>query len=99
MTMLEGKDEYVVKKSGRLQKYNEEKLARSIKNAADRAGMPLNTSDVSIILKDIENRLFYGDDKRLTKTTEVRDMVLEILENDGYSKISDVYETYAKNQN
>lgn len=99
MAMIEGKDEYVVKKSGRLQKYNEEKLARSIKNAADRAGMPLNTSDVSIILKSIANRLFFGDDKRVTKTTEVRDMVIEILKKDGYSKISDVYETYANNQN
>lgn len=99
MAMISGKDEYVVKKSGRLQKYDEEKLARSIKNAADRAGMPLNTSDVSIILKSISDRLFHGDDKRLTKTTEVRDIVLEILEKDGYSKIRDVYETYAKNQN
>ena len=97
--MISGKDEYVVKKSGRLQKYDEEKLARSIKNAADRADMPLNTSDVSIILKSISDRLFHGDDKRLTKTTEVRDIVLEILEKDGYSKIRDVYETYAKNQN
>ncbi len=99
MRMLEGKDEYVVKKSGRLQKYNEDKISRSIKNAADRAGMPLNSSDVSIILKDISNRLFFGDDKRVTKTTEVRDIVIEILKKDGYSKISDVYETYANNQN
>ena len=99
MGMLKGKDEYVVKRSGRLQKYNEDKISRSIKNAADRAGMPLNASDVSIILKDIANRLFFGDDKRVTKTTEVRDMVIEILKKDGYSKISDVYETYANNQN
>lgn len=99
MGMLEGKDEYVVKRSGRLQKYDEDKLARSIKNAADRAGMPFNASDVSIILKDIEKRLFFGDDKRVTKTTEVRDMVIEILEKDGYSKIRDAYEAYANNQN
>lgn len=99
MGMLKGKDEYVVKRSGRLQKYNEDKISRSIKNAADRAGMPLNASDVSIILKDIAERLFFGDDKRVTKTTEVRDMVIEILKKDGYSKISDVYETYANNQN
>lgn len=99
MAMLTGKDEYVVKKSGNIEKYKEDKLARSIKNAADRAGMPLNTSDVSIILKDIANRLFYGDNKRITETKEVKEIVLDILEKEGYSKIRDAYETYSKNQN
>lgn len=99
MEMITGKDEYVVKRSGNLEKYNEDKLGRSIKNAADRAGMQINTSDVSIILKDVADRLFHGDDKRITKTTEVRDIVLEALENDGFSKISQAYADYAKNQN
>lgn len=99
MEMITGKDEYVVKRSGNFEKYNEDKLGRSIKNAADRAGMQINTSDVSIILKDVADRLFHGDDKRLTKTTEVRDIVLEALENDGFSKISQAYADYAKNQN
>lgn len=99
MAMVTGNDEYVVKRSGNLEKYNEDKLARSIKNAADRAGMQINTSDVSIILKDVADRLFYGDDKRLTRTTEVRDIVLEALENDGFSKISEAYKAYSKSQN
>ncbi|MBP2016166.1 ATP cone domain-containing protein [Anaerococcus degeneri] len=99
MEMITGKDEYVVKRSGNLEKYNEDKLGRSIKNAADRAGMQINTSDVSIILKDVADRLFHGDVKRITKTTEVRDIVLEALENDGFSKISQAYADYAKNQN
>lgn len=98
MAMLTGKDEYLVKRSGRIEKYKEDKLSRSIKNAADRAGIQLTSSDVSIILKSVANRLFFGDDKRLTKTSDVRDMVIEILKNDGYSKIADAYDTYAKNQ-
>lgn len=99
MAMVSGQDEYVVKRSGNIEKYNEDKLARSIKNAADRAGMQINTSDVSIILKDVADRLFYGDDKRLTRTSEVRDIVLEALKNDGFSKISEAYKAYSKNQN
>ena len=98
MAMLTGKDEYVVKRSGSIEKYKEDKLSRSIKNAADRAGMQLNSSDISIILKDIANRLFFGDDKRLTQTSDVRDIVIEILKKDGYSKIGDAYEAYAKSQ-
>lgn len=99
MEMVTGRDEYVVKRSGNIEKYNEDKISRSIKNAADRAGMQINTSDVSIILKDVADRLFHGDDKRLTRTTEVRDIILEALENDGFSKISQAYADYAKNQN
>lgn len=99
MEMVTGRDEYVVKRSGNIEKYNEDKISRSIKNAADRAGMQINTSDVSIILKDVADRLFHGDDKRLTRTTEVRDIVLEALENDGFSKICQAYADYAKNQN
>ena len=99
MEMVTGRDEYVVKRSGNIEKYNEDKISRSIKNAADRAGMQINTSDVSIILKDVADRLFHGDDKRLTRTTEVRDIVLEALKNDGFSKISEAYKAYSKSQN
>lgn len=99
MSMVTGDDEYVVKRSGNLEKYKEDKISRSIKNAADRAGMQINSSDINIILKDVANRLFHGDDKKLTQTTEVRDIILDVLANSGYSKIRDAYETYAKNQN
>ena len=98
MKMVSGKDEYVVKRSGNIEKYKEEKISRSIKNAADRAGMQINTSDIDLILKDVAKKLFYGDTKKLTKTTEVSDIVLKALENDGFSKIRDAYQAYSKNQ-
>lgn len=97
--MVIGRDEYVVKRSGKLEKFDEEKISRSIKNAADRAGMQINSSDIDLILKDVADKLFYGDNKRLTKTTQVRDLILEALKNDGFSKIRDAYQTYAQDQN
>lgn len=99
ISMVTGDDEYVVKRSGNLEKYKEDKISRSIKNAADRAGMQINSSDIGIILKDVSDKLFSGDDKKLTQTTDVRDIILDVLANSGYSKIRDAYETYAKNQN
>ena len=97
--MISGKDEYVVKRSGKLEKFNEEKISRSIKNAADRAGMQINSSDIELILKDVAEKLFYGDNKRLTRTTQVKDLILEALKNDGFSKVRDAYQTYAQDQN
>ena len=97
--MISGKDEYVIKRSGHLEKFNEEKISRSIKNAADRAGMQINSSDIELILKDVAEKLFYGDNKRLTRTTQVKDLILEALKSDGFSKVRDAYQTYAQDQN
>lgn len=97
--MVSGNDEYVVKRSGNIEKYKKDKVARSIKNAADESYIQLNSSDVDIIIKDITDRLYYGDDKKLTPTVEVRDMVIEVLKKDGYSKVSEAYKNYAKKQN
>lgn len=99
MEMVSGKDPYVVKRSGGLEKYKEDKVARSIKNAADRADIQINTSDLNIILSDIEDVLFKSDKSSLKKTTDVKDVLLEILSREGYSKIRDAYEAYANEQN
>ena len=99
MAMVTGKDEYVVKRSGNLEKYNDEKISRSIKNAADRSGMQINSSDLNLILKDVAGSLFGDGKSKVRKTTDVRDIVLEVLANQGFSKIRDAYETYAQNQN
>lgn len=100
MAMLAGKDRYVVKKSGRLEKYNEEKIGRSINNAADRSEMPLNTSDLSMILKEVSKKLFdTNGNKNLHKTSEISDIVKEVLKSSGFSKVFDSYSSYVKDQN
>lgn len=100
MAMLAGKDRYVVKKSGRLEKYNEEKIGRSINNAADRSEMPLNSSDLAMILKEVSKKLF--DDtgnNNIHKTSEIKDVVKDVLKSSGFSKIFDSYSSYVKDQN
>lgn len=100
MAMLAGKDRYVVKKSGRLEKYNEEKIGRSINNAADRSEMPLNSSDLSMILKEVSRKLFdTNGNKNLHKTSEISDIVKEVLKSSGFSKVFDSYSSYVKDQN
>lgn len=48
---------YVIKRSGNLEEYIPEKIARSIKNAADRNDKQLNSSDVKILIKDVEKSI------------------------------------------
>lgn len=103
MAMIDGKDEYVVKRSGNLEKYNPDKIARSIKNAADQSGMQLNQSDLSMILKDIAKKLLEGnehvDNQRVHRTSDIKDIVLQVLAEEGFSKIRDSFDTYTQNQN
>lgn len=103
MAMIDGKDEYVVKRSGNLEKYDPDKIARSIKNAADQSGMQLNSSDLSMILKDIAKKLLEGnehvDNQRVHRTSDIKDIVLQVLAEEGFSKIRDSFDTYTQNQN
>ena len=103
MAMINGKDEYVVKRSGNLEKYDQDKIARSIKNAADRSGMQLNQSDISMILKDIGKKLLTGNEQvenqRVHRTTDIKDIVLQVLAEEGFSKIRDSFDSYTKDQN
>lgn len=103
MAMINGKDEYVVKRSGNLEKYDQDKIARSIKNAADRSGMQLNQSDISMILKDIGKKLLTGNEhvenQRVHRTTDIKDIVLQVLAEEGFSKIRDSFNSYTKDQN
>lgn len=103
MAMINGEDEYVVKRSGNLEKYDQDKIARSIKNAADRSGMQLNQSDISMILKDIGKKLLAGNEhvenQRVHRTTDIKDVVLQVLAEEGFSKIRDSFDSYTKDQN
>ena len=103
MAMINGKEEYVVKRSGNLEKYDQDKIARSIKNAADRSGMQLNQSDISMILKDIGKKLLAGNEhvenQRVHRTTDIKDIVLQVLAEEGFSKIRDSFDSYTKDQN
>ena len=96
-SMVSGNDEYVVKRSGKLEKYDEEKLERSISNAAERGGMQLNQSDLNIIIGDIRKRL-KDDGSRINKTSFIKEIVRSVLLDERYSKILKSYDSYVKDQ-
>lgn len=99
LSMVKGNDNYVVKKSGNMEKYNEEKIGRSISNAAERNDMPLNNSDLSMILKSVGSRLFGNDDKKVQRTSDIKDIVSQVLGDEGFSKVRESYDSYVADQN
>lgn len=91
--IVEDNKEFVIKKSGRLEEYSEEKLLQSIKNASKEASIQLNSSDIYIISSSILKRM-----KSITRnvypTSELKQFVIESLKEDGYIKILEAYISY-----
>lgn len=89
---------YVIKRSGNLEEYNSDKVTRSIKNAADRNNKQLNSSDVEILIKDIEKSM-QEMDRKVFRTDEIKEYVKNALVSEGYSQIYDSYVSYIQAQN
>lgn len=89
---------YVIKRSGNLEEYNSDKVTRSIKNAADRNNKQLNSSDVEILIEDIEKSM-QEMDRKVFRTDEIKEYVKNALVSEGYSQIYDSYVSYVQAQN
>ena len=89
---------YVIKRSGNLEEYIPEKIARSIKNAADRNGKQITSSDVEILIKDIEKSMKEMN-RKVFRTDEIKEYVKNALVSEGYSQIYDSYVSYVQAQN
>lgn len=86
---------YVIKKSGTIEQYNQDKILRSIKNAADEKGQQLNTSDLNVILEDIAKSM-KDMDRKVFRTDEIKEYVRRSLIDEGFSQIYDSYASYIK---
>lgn len=89
---------YVIKRSGNLEEYIPDKIARSIKNAADSNNKQITSSDVKILIEDIEKSM-KDLNRKVFRTAEIKEFVKEALVNEGYSQIYDSYVSYVRAQN
>ena len=88
---------YVKKRNGKIELFNIEKISRSIKNAARYGNIELNTSDVSILKKDLEKKI-EKNHQRILPTSTIKKYVEDILESDGYIKVLNSYKSYIKDK-
>lgn len=87
----------VIKKDGRVQPLDENKIRISIANAASLTESILNESDINILVKDIirkieELRSEYGN----TSSYELIGTVIDILKRDGFDSVISSYVGYEK---
>lgn len=87
----------VIKKDGRLQELDVNKIKISILNATSGTKALLNESDIKIIVKDIikiieDLRSEYGN----TSSYEIVGVVVEVLKRDGFDDVISSYIEYSK---
>lgn len=83
----------VLKKDGRIEKYNPEKVIRSIKNSANDCSLTFNESDLNLICKEIKNKLnvFACNDTRIISSIEIKYITHLVLTDFGFNSIANNY--------
>lgn len=87
----------IIKKDGRLEKFNIKKVKTSIENAARDSGEMVNESDLNILVNDVEKVLLkIRKDSLVTSSYEVIGTIFEILKRDGFNSILRAYVEFDK---
>ncbi len=80
----------IIKKSGKLEEFNAEKLKAGIINASLDAKTPLNEADANLIIKEIKNIVFSIRENK-TSTYEVFSITIDVLKKLGFKSIIKEY--------
>ncbi|SKA79074.1 ATP cone domain-containing protein [Clostridium sp. USBA 49] len=82
----------IIKKDGRIEKFDINKLKASIENSANDINFPITESDLNIVLNDIKKILnLLRENSSLTSSYEVRGIVYHVLINSGFSSVCKSY--------
>lgn len=78
----------IIKKDGRIEAFNHHKIKTSISNAALDANMPLNESDLHILVEDVVSSLNKTrENNGNTSSYEVVGIIFNVLKRDKFNAI------------
>ena len=85
----------VVKRDGRLQEFNLEKIMLTLEKASDESGDCFTHLDIKILAKDIENKIKTqcGDPVHVALILKI---VVEQLRESGFNRTAKYYEDYSR---
>lgn len=84
----------IIKRSGRTEKFSEEKVRLSIAAASETAGQPMNVSDLNLVMNDLMDVI--GKRERI-KSLHLQIILMGILRYRGYDGVLDAYVDYYRN--
>lgn len=86
---------FVLKRDGRVEKFDKEKLCISIANASDEIDKPLNKSDIDNIVKSVVDS-FEAEGRRVIASQTIRQIVLDSLKKLGFVSVHENFKNYMK---
>ncbi|SEF91811.1 ATP cone domain-containing protein [Caloramator fervidus] len=84
----------VLKKDGRVEDFNKDKIMVSIQNASDDVKEPLTLSDVENVVNEVEKRIKQFNKVEVT-SYEIRLLVIDVLNNLGFKEVAKAYKDFA----
>ncbi len=85
----------VLKRDGRYQEYDLDKIKLSIERASDEARQPFTLSDIEMLGKDIHSTILNIETDTI-KSVDIHNIVYNQLKNAGFDKVARCYRDYAK---
>lgn len=80
----------VIKKDGRVQDFDIQKLRISIESTSDEAKAPMTSSDIDNVMEDVEGMLKKSGLKRI-HTSDIQNMVINSLKQLGFAVVARYY--------
>lgn len=80
----------IIKKNGRIEEFEVNKIKSTVSKASDDARQPLTQGDLTSLCRSIESKL-KSMNRDLTSSYEVFGLIIIILKQEGFNKIADGY--------
>lgn len=81
----------VIKKDGRIQDFDIEKMRLSIENASDDAKAPMSSSDINLVIKEVMAFIESSDTHQHLNTAMIRKLIIDSLIKFGFTVVAKHY--------
>lgn len=80
----------VIKKDGRMQELNSQKIRLTVESASDEAEAPMSSSDIQNVVEDVEDMIKNSGLERI-HTSDIQNMVVNSLKKLGFAVVARYY--------
>ena len=81
----------IMKKDGRIQGFDIEKMRLSVANASDNANAPMSSSDINLVVKDVMESIEAVETQYHLNTAMLRKFIIDSLKKFGFTIVAKHY--------
>ena len=85
----------VRKRNGSIQDFSMDKIRLTLERVSDELNQPLTGSDLRLLAEGIERKII-ATGKEIIDSTEISEIVIEVLKRLGFSQVAKAYDEFDK---